>query len=287
MPLNLIKGQYRVVHSEPDGDSVHFIPDNPAAFTSLHINAHLGSGGAAQLRLDAIDALETHYTPPAHGAKTMHQPLELAHAAGARLLGLLGFTDVVRDAETVTSATPDAIPGYILTRFADKYGRPVALAYAGATDQADLAQVFTDAGLLHGSVNYQLLAEGLVYPTFYSQLYPDLRAELTAAAGTARDAKEGVWASDATTSGATITAVTDLTDQLVILPKLFRRLAEYFALSPGSASLDGFAAFMSSHNDRLYVISEAHATGFDNVVTVDGQTVRLDNDITDLIFLEG
>ena len=83
----------------------------------------------------------------------------------------------------------------------------MALAYVGATDQADLAQVFTDAGLLHGSVNYQLLAEGLVYPTFYSQLYPDLRAELTAAAGTARDAKEGVWASDATTSGATITAV--------------------------------------------------------------------------------
>ena len=53
------------------------------------------------------------------------------------------------------------------------------------------------------------------------------------------------------------------------------------------SSLDGFAAFMSSHNDRLYVISEAHATGFDNVVTVDGQTVRLDKDITDLIFVEG
>jgi len=136
MPLNLIKGQYRIVHSEPDGDSVHFFPDNPTAFTSLHINAYLGSGGAAQLRLDAIDALETHYTPPAHGAKTMHQPLDLAHAAGARLLGLLGFTDVVRDGETVVSATPDATPGYILTRFADKYGRPVSLAYAGATDQA-------------------------------------------------------------------------------------------------------------------------------------------------------
>ena len=44
---------------------------------------------------------------------------------------------------------------------------------------------------------------------------------------------------------------------------------------------------MSSHNDRLYVISEAHATGFDNLVTVDGQTVRLDKDITDLIFIEG
>ncbi|HEY7277549.1 MAG TPA: hypothetical protein VH594_16380 [Trebonia sp.] len=287
MSLYLIKGQYRIVHSEPDGDSVHFIPGNPDAFTSLHLNARLGAGGAAQLRLDAIDALETHYTPSAHGAKTMHQPLELAHAAGSRLLELLGFTDVVRKGETVTSATPDACPGYILTRFADKYGRPVSLAFAGDTDHADLSSVFTGTDLLHASVNYQLLAEGLVYPTFYSQLYPDLRADLTAAAGDAKAAKSGVWASDATTSGATITALADLTDQLVIMPKLFRRLAEYFALSVGSVSLDGFAAFMASHDDRLYVISDAHATGFDNVITVAGQTVTLDKEITDLIFTEG
>ncbi|HXT92113.1 MAG TPA: hypothetical protein VN714_23000 [Trebonia sp.] len=57
MSLYLIKGQYRIVHSEPDGDSVHFIPGNADAFTSLHLNARLGAGGgAAQLRLDAIDA---------------------------------------------------------------------------------------------------------------------------------------------------------------------------------------------------------------------------------------
>jgi endonuclease YncB( thermonuclease family) len=287
MSLYLIKGQYRIMHSEPDGDSAHFIPDNSDAFTSLHLNARLGSGGAAQLRLDAIDALETHYTPSAHGAKTMHQPPELAHAAGSRLLELLGFSDVVRTGETVTSAIPDACPGYILTRFADKYGRPVSLAYAGATDHGDLTKVFTDTDLLHGSVNYQLLAEGLVYPTFYSQLYPDLRADLTTAAGNARAVKSGVWASDATTSGATITTLDDLTDRLVIMPKLFRRLAEYFALSVGSVSLDGFVAFMASHDDRLYVISDAHATGFDNVMTVAGQTVNLNKEITDLIFTEG
>ena len=287
MSLYLIKGQYRIVHSEPDGDSVHFVADDAAAFTSLHLAVHLGGGGAAQLRLDAIDALETHYTPATHGGRTLHQPLELAHAAGARLLDLLGFTSVVHSGETVTSATPDATPGYILTRFADKYGRPVSLTYAGATGHPDLTQIYTDVDLLRASVNYQLLAEGLVYPTFYSQLYPDLRTELIAAADTARDAKAGVWASDATTSGAKITTAADLTDRLVILPKLFRRLAEYFALSGGSVSLDGFAAFMSSHDDRLYVISEAHATGFDNVIAVDGQTVRLDKDITDLIFVEG
>ena len=86
---------------------------------------------------------------------------------------------------------------------------------------------------------------------------------------------------------ASVLQLADLTDQLVILPKLFRRLAEYFALSAGSVSLDGFAAFLSSHDDRLYVISDVHATGFDNVITVDGQTVRLGKDITDLIFTEG
>ena len=35
------------------------------------------------------------------------------------------------------------------------------------------------------------------------------------------------------------------------------------------------------------MISDAHATGFDNVVTVAGQTVNLDKEITDLIFTEG
>ena len=287
MSLNLIKGQYRIVHSEPDGDSVHFFPDDAEAFTNLHVTAHVGASGAAQLRLDAIDALETHYTPAAHGARTLHQPLELAHAAGERLLALLGFTDVVRAGETVTSAVPDAVPGYILTRFGDKYGRPVSLAYAGTTDRPDQRPVFTDVGLLRASVNYQLLTEGLVYPTFYSQLYPDLRADLTAAADGARESKAGVWASDATTSGATIQTLADLTDRLVIMPKLFRRLAEYLALGAGDVSLAGFMAFLASHNDRLYVISDAHATGFDNVVEVEGQTVRLTHDITDLIFVEG
>jgi endonuclease YncB( thermonuclease family) len=287
MSLYLIKGQYRIAHSEPDGDSVHFFPDDTEAFTRLHLAVHLGGGGAAQLRLDAIDALETHYTPATHGARTLHQPLDLAHAAGGRLLDLLGFTNVVRDGETVTSATPDATPGYILTRFADKYGRPVSLVYAGATDRPDQQPVFTDVGLLRGSVNYQLLTEGLVYPTFYSQLFPDLRADLTAAAADARGSKAGVWASDATTSGATIQTLADLTDLLVIMPKLFRRLAEYLALGAGDVSLAGFMAFMAGHNDRLYVISDGHATGFDTIVEVDGQTVRLTRDITDLIFVEG
>ena len=136
-------------------------------------------------------------------------------------------------------ALPRTRPLAILTRFADKYGRPVALAYAGATDGPDQHLVFTDVGLLRASVNYQLLSEGLVYPTFYSRLYSDLRADLTVAAADALGSKAGVWASDETTSGATIQTLADLTDHLVIMPKLFRRLAEYFALGAGQPRWPG------------------------------------------------
>ena len=34
MPLNVIKGRYRILRSQPDGDSVHFYPDDLEAFCS-------------------------------------------------------------------------------------------------------------------------------------------------------------------------------------------------------------------------------------------------------------
>jgi hypothetical protein len=91
MPLNIIKGHYRIQGSEPDGDSVHFHPTNPDAFTRLHLAAHLNGQGGTQLRLEAIDALETHYSPRVPGGFLQHQPLGLAHAAAAELLARLGF----------------------------------------------------------------------------------------------------------------------------------------------------------------------------------------------------
>jgi uncharacterized protein (DUF952 family) len=286
MPLHIIKGHYHIQHSQPDGDSIHFHPDDPTAFTTLHLSAQVHADGGVQLRLDAIDALETHYSPRVHGGFLQHQPLGLAHAAAEQLLSLLGFTQVQRDGETVTSSTPAQTQGYILTRFADKYGRPVSFAYAGQSDQPDLGAVFVDEDLLAASVNYQLAAQGLVYPTYYSKLYQDLRTALTAAVEQARGAKAGVWDADATTAGAQVTGLAALDDELVILPKLFRRLVDYLALGAGSISLGGFGAFLAARDDRLFVISEGHATGFDNVTQVSGQTVRLTHPPEDLIFIE-
>lgn len=85
MPLSIIKGSYHIQHSQPDGDSIHFLPDDPAAFTTLHLRAQAHSDGTVQLRLDAIDALETHYSPRVHGGFLQHQPLGLADGAAAKL----------------------------------------------------------------------------------------------------------------------------------------------------------------------------------------------------------
>jgi aryl-alcohol dehydrogenase-like predicted oxidoreductase len=67
------------------------------------------ASGAAQLRLDAIDALQTHY-----GTPRTHQPLALAlaHVVADELLDWLGFSNVVRaQDETVTACTPETVAG--------------------------------------------------------------------------------------------------------------------------------------------------------------------------------
>lgn len=132
MPLRMITGEFRVLGTQPDGDSVRFYPDDPDAWAKTGIRARVNPSGGVQLRLDAIDALETHYTPP-KGTGRLHQPVGLGRAATGSLLDRLGFTGVVTDeaSSTVSAAQPPAAAGFVLSRVADTYGRPIALAYAG------------------------------------------------------------------------------------------------------------------------------------------------------------
>src|SRR3954449_3491251 len=193
MPMTLVKGDYRIVGASPDGDSVRFYPQDPGVWAAAGIVVRTNSTGGVQLRLDAIDALETHYTPP-HATSPWRQPADLGDGAASALLDLLGFRNVVRDERGyVTSATPEQTPGYILTRFADKYGRAVATAFPGRRRgrAVDGSSIYLDVDELHRSVNYQLLATGSVYPTFYSKLYVDLRDDLAATAVAARTAGGG------------------------------------------------------------------------------------------------
>jgi len=97
----------------------------------------------------------------------------------------------VDDQSTVTSATPAVVPGFVLTRFADTYGRRGA---GGCAAAAGVGQPQAARGRIACT------------PTFYAKLYVDLRAELAAVAVAARQAGLGVWAQDATLPGFKLTS---------------------------------------------------------------------------------
>jgi endonuclease YncB( thermonuclease family) len=289
MPLTLIRGKYSILKAAPDGDSIRFVPDNPALWKTLENRVRPNKSGGAQLRLDAIDALETHYRARVGSLGTQHQPLRLAHKAADRLLDILGFDSKTVDRgkeEIITAANPATAPGYILTRFADVHGRAVAFVFAGIPKQADGSDVFADAALIRQSANYQLLAEGLAYPTFYSKLFVDLRNELTQAVKNARSVKDDIWAKDQTNQGFELESLDTITDDIPILPKLFRRLIGYLAINQGSVELDGFAKYLEALDDRLVVLSTGQITGFDNLIEVKGQHLRLLEPPENLVFLE-
>src|SRR3954451_14382648 len=194
MPMLCLAGTYRIVATEPDGDSIRFYPEDPAQWERVpgpHAVQTNASGGA-QLRLDGIDALETHYSPRGWGP--LHQPLQFGHEAAAELLRWLGCRGVQRDGEEVTAATPDRLPGFLLTRGADLYGRCVALVGRGDPPGRSGGQLRVEVALLRETANHRLMATGLAYPTFYTNLYVDLRTELAAQAAAARAAGLGVFA---------------------------------------------------------------------------------------------
>ncbi|NUL04758.1 nuclease [Streptomyces lunaelactis] len=286
MPMLLIKGSFQVIGTQPDGDTVHFTPDNPAEWDlvgGIH-EVKRNASGRGKLRLDAVDALETHYS---RTGPVVHQPLPFAHAARDELLTWLGFTDVQRQPnETVTATTPESVPGWILTRSADIGGRCIALVGRGEHPDTSGTEIFVDVPLLKTTANHHLLTAGLAYPTYYRNLFPDLRAELTAAVHLAQAAPaKGLWPKDVTTRGATITGMSSLTTDVVILPKLFRRLVDYLNL--GDPDLAGFPAFLAQAKDRYFILSAGHFTiGLDEVVKVINSKVQMTHPAEDLIFEE-
>ncbi|ALG07966.1 hypothetical protein [Kibdelosporangium phytohabitans] len=287
MAMLVIEGTFRVVGARPDGDSVRFYPNDLDDWNKVEGGHRVrrNKSGGAQLRLDGIDALETHFLT---SAGETHQPARFADTASAELLDFLGFTDVVRRERdgTVTASEPLQAPGYIFTRTADVYGRCVAFAGKGAAPGPSGTKIHFDVPMVQRTVNYHQLARGLAYPTFYRKLFPDLRTAMAEAAKAAMAEQLGLWPKDVTLTGARVEKQRSLEEDLVILPKLFRRLADYLSLNDGDLSLGGFLDFLDQKDDRLFVLSTGHWTSLDTIVEVTGDTVRMTVPPEDLIFEE-
>lgn len=180
MPFHLIRGTFHVVGYSPDGDSIRFQADDREQWKLLDgPPVDLNARGHAQLRIEAIDTLETHY-------QGHHQPLKLANKALRFLLDELGIKKVKFDQNGKVISARDGTRGYILSRKVEKNRRPVSFVFAGEAEEEDGAPVFLRPDRLEDSVNYKSALAGLAYPTYYTGLFSDLRKKITAAVTQAR-----------------------------------------------------------------------------------------------------
>lgn len=238
MKYILIKGTYHIVGQSPDADSVKFRAANPALWAQVETDnravferALAADGGVVTLRLQGVDALETHFStaplalPPDLAGRTsttlrpppplsVKQPAALAQFATDTLLGLIGATEVkwrtagsnrfITEARiggaVVKQKLADALPGYVVVGDVEQNGRPISWLFAGTTRLADGRAMSTAdlVKLVDQSVNVQLMRQGLIYPLYFMTLAARLRDRLTAAVNEAQTA-----AAQAVPAGAT------------------------------------------------------------------------------------
>jgi len=278
MSFTLIKGTFHVQGYSPDGDSIRFKARDSSLWKKLSGPAvEMNARGHAQLRIEAIDALETHY----QGAC---QPEKPARAAARYLLSQLGINEVVWN-ETHSSVVKaqDGTDGYILARSTESNRRPVAFVFAGDTEEKDGAEIMLDESILKESFNYQILAQGLAYPMYYNGLFSDLRLPLTKAVTNAREEEKGLWPYDQTTKGFSVSSLKAITEEVAILPKLFRRIVDYMG---EGGKIDGFREHLQKGCEPLVRIKQVHFTRLDAIVEVRGDKVRLAEAPENLIFMD-
>lgn len=133
---------------------------------------------------------------------------------------------------------------------------------------------------LRASLNYRLMQQGLVYPTYYKTLHWDLRDALTASMLGAKKKKKGVWKNDGTGSFK-LTKPETITDDVPILPKLFRRLMRMYA---NKGSFAGMNEYLLTRRETVVQISHCHFTHFDQICTQKGNVISMSGPPEDFVF---
>ena len=286
MAYTVLRGEFVIRYAdaprqgpEPDGDTVKFRPDTPALLRALPrrsgVPADLGPRGVS-VRLEAVDALETHFGDA-------HQELVGATAARELLLAELGFTGVgffPDQPNKVEFADQDWLRGHVLSNGIDANGRVIGFVYPGDPACSDGASVFVDEALVDGSVNALLLVRGLAYPAFYGTLPATLRVHLAAASRAARAAEPalGIWprATGDPNEAAQVTGLAQL-QTLVLWPKLFRRVVPY--LAAGFTDFDDFDAWLRAdpvhRDDELYLLDRLESGNMHDVVHASGDSIQM------------
>jgi len=262
----VIHGHFHVKGYSPDGDSIRFEADDAVHWEFLNWqNQQKFKAAKKQLRFEAIDALETHYLG-------FHQPQAFAIAALETLLAMLEITAVAYSlgVTRIVSAC-DAKPGFIAAAALDRFHRPVSFVFPDDVDLEDGAEVMASALPVEQSVNYRMAEQGLVYPTFYLPLEPEIMAHFKPAIARARVTGRGLWAVDRT-AGFEFDRPGVIEEDVVILPKLFRRLASFL---DRRGDFDLLVDYIHAGSDKVRLLDEGHDVWLRDLIHVDEREVGL------------
>jgi len=196
---------------------------------------------------------------------------------------MIGIKDAVwtPSHSRIRSAT-DGTPGYILAKMTERYRRPIAFVFPGPPPRRkkDGAVVELSTEELRRSLNYRLMQQGLVYPTYYKTLHWELRNELTTGMKGARWKKKGIWANDGTASFS-LTKPETIINDVPILPKLFRRLMRMYA---NKGSFERMNEYLLTRRETVVQISRCHFTHFDRICTQKGKVISMSGPPEDYVF---
>jgi endonuclease YncB( thermonuclease family) len=271
----VIAGTFHIKGFQPDGDSIRFQATNPSNWDFFKwATAADKAAKKKQLRVEAIDALETHY-------EGYHQPRAFALAALEALLEMLRIDTVIYSLGlTQVVSANDGKAGFIASASVDPFGRPVSYVFPKDAKLTDGAVMESSDLPIDDSLNFQLAREGLVYPTFYTTTDRVFAEKIRAVVARARATKRGIWSIDRT-SDFTLLDIRTLQEDNLIMPKLFRRLVGFYERY---AEFDKLEEYMKKQRDNLVLWDGTKKKSLADLMTIEGRRLRMTTPVEDILF---
>ena len=271
----IVAGTFHVKGFQPDGDSIRFQANKSENWDFFQWETEaLKASKKKQLRVESIDALETHY-------EGYHQPRPFAIAALESLLELLNIKSVTYSLSvTQIVDADDGKAGFIASATTDNFGRPVSYLFPKNAKLND-GDVMDSATLpIEDSINFQLAREGLVYPTFYTTTDRVFAEKIRAVVARARKTKRGIWSIDKTPDF-TLLDIRALQEDILLMPKLFRRLVGFFDNYSDFGKLE---EYMKKQRDNLVLWDGTKKKSMADLMKITGRRIQMTTPVEDILF---